>query len=85
MTPVFLGYEKTISQLRFCPNPTSVQGTEYPLTRVPFEENNMRIIGKLVLSATAGAFASLLVVSMPSTADAQTFGSIPGQGFDSNV
>lgn len=45
----------------------------------------MRFSGKLVLTATAGAFAALMAVSMPMQADAQSYGAIPGEGFERNI
>lgn len=45
----------------------------------------MRIFGNLTLLSAAGVFASLMAVSMPAPADAQSYGSIPGEGFNSNI
>ena len=45
----------------------------------------MRYFGKLVLTAAAGTLTALLAVSMPVTADAQSYGVVPGEGFDRNI
>ncbi|PLX41278.1 MAG: hypothetical protein C0605_05725 [Hyphomicrobiales bacterium] len=45
----------------------------------------MRISGKLVLTATAGAITALLAVSVPKQADAQSYGVVPGEGFERNI
>ena len=45
----------------------------------------MRIFRNLVLVASAGAVAAMMAVSLPTQADAQGYGSLPGEGFNSNI